>query len=302
MKRGHRNDELHFDVATLFRLEQGNGMSKSSSSKKRKRNRIKSLDNASSSAEKVEVGAAEGNATTASAVKRQRIVATIEPTPKAVDFPYATEEDDHCESPLEAYQDVALLLKRLERNSKNVSEFTIYDPYYCNGAVCQHLKEIGFDHVYNRKEDCYEQWNASASSIGDVIVTNPPYSGDHIQQLLAYVTSVKHCNKAFFLLLPNWVVKKDYYEASCAAANVKPFYLVPRKRYVYAPPKDFRAAKRSDTHKKSAPFISMWYCWGGTSTANEELIKLCYEQSQATVTCDLARSKSALRDLRRKKR
>ena len=215
----------------------------------------------------------------------------------AEDFPYPTEEDDHCESPFEAYQTIAPLLKRLEQN-KTSKEFTIYDPYYCNGAVRENLKQLGFENVYNKKEDCYEQWKSSSSSAGQVIVTNPPYSGDHIQNLMQFVTSSKHQNKPFFLLLPNWVVKKDYYQ-SCTA-NIQPFYLVPHKRYVYVPPKDFRAAKKSDTHKKSAPFVSMWYCWGGTCAANDQLIRLFHQQT--TPGCDLARSKSALRDLRRKKR
>jgi hypothetical protein len=192
---------------------------------------------------------------------------------------------------LEAYETVAPFLKRLESNDcrKNLA---IYDPYFCNGAVCEHLNRLGFDNVYNKKEDCYAQWKSSSTSTGDVIVTNPPYSGDHIQHLMEYVTSEKHRNKPFFLLLPNWVVKKDYYQA--CTSSIRPFYLVPHKRYVYVPPKDFRSAKKSDTHKKSAPFISMWYCWGGTSSMNEQLIKLFYEQPLPC--CDLARSKSALRD------
>lgn len=211
-------------------------------------------------------------------------------------FPFPTEDDDHCESPLEAYEDIAALLKRLEQLCRSQS-FTVYDPYYCNGSVVRHLHQLGFDSVYNRKEDCYERWKSTPSGIQfDVLVTNPPYSGDHIQRLIEYATSGH--KKPFFLLLPNWVVKKDYYQA--CTQHIRPFYVVPHKRYVYIPPKDFRVARRSDTHKKSAPFVSLWYCWGGDDGTNEQLIRWFFQQGSSL--CDLARSKNALRDLRRKKR
>ena len=51
-------------------------------------------------------------------------------------------------------------------------------------------------------------------------------------------------------------------------------------------------------HKKSSPFVSMWYCWGGSDERNVELMN-AFRNSSATNDCDLARSKSALRDLRR---
>jgi hypothetical protein len=78
--------------------------------------------------------------------------------------------------------------------------------------------------------------------------------------------------------------------------------LVPHKRYVYLPPKDFRGSKKSDTHKKSSPFVSMWYIWGGSNSRNEQLINTWNRRYGSNGSCDLARSKNALRDLRRKKR
>jgi hypothetical protein len=96
------------------------------------------------------------------------------------------------------------------------------------------------------------------------------------------------------------VHKHEYYIKS--TANIRPFYLVPRKRYVYTPPKDFREAKKSDVHKKSSPFVSMWYIWGGDDVRNQELIRHFTTSSGGKDSaCELARSKSGLRDLRRKK-
>ena len=209
-------------------------------------------------------------------------------------FPFPTDADDHCESPLEAYHDILPLLENLCGDNKK--DFTIYDPYYCNGAVKRNLKSLGFPSVYNEKEDCYQAWS---SGVGyphfQALITNPPYSEEHIPKLLEHITSSNFGNRSWFLLLPTWVHKKDYYKL--ATANIQPFYLVPKKRYTYLPPKQFREKKASDVHKKSSPFVSMWYIWGGTSKKNEEMIQ---SYNKGNGTCDLARSKSALRDLRRK--
>jgi hypothetical protein len=255
--------------------------------------------------------------------------------PPHAGFPFEVDPDDHCESPLEAYQDVAFLLHSPSCRTGNAAISSrstspppiLYDPYYCNGAVVQNLNRLGFDNVYNRNEDCYAVWSAAAAAAAasstksnpsrssfrlltfDALVTNPPYSSDHVEKLLQFVTSPQFGDRPWFLLLPNWVVKKDYYEQLVLSRGVTPFYVVPRKRYVYLPPPNYRTTKASDTHKKSSPFVSMWYVWGGTRARTDLLVKEYYRyqqqhhhQGKGPPTCDLARSKSALRDLRRKKR
>lgn len=178
-------------------------------------------------------------------------------------------------------------------------KLTIYDPYYCNGAVVRNLVGLGFPNVHNINRDCYKVWS---TGIGypefNVLVTNPPYSGSHIEKLLQHVTSKNFGDRPWFLLMPNWVHKKDYYKRSLDRNNIRPFYLVPKKRYVYLPPKDFRDKRSSDVHKKSSPFVSMWYIWGGTTQVTNQWIELYQRQTDAP--CDLARSRSSLRDLRRK--
>jgi len=241
---------------------------------------------------------------------------TASQPPVAQNFPFATEADDHCETPKEAYADILPLLIRVaelvvgkESKQQNQQQLRIYDPYYCDGAVVRNLAELGFSNVRNDNEDCYEVWGSLGKDTRfcdtfDVLVTNPPYSSDHIERLLDFVTSQsKYGARPWFLLLPNFVHKKDYFVK--ATSKIHPFFLVPRKRYVYLPPKNFRESKKSDVHKKSSPFVSMWYCWGGTPARNEELIRHFYSTSSCSSgppSCDLARSKSALRDLRRKKR
>jgi hypothetical protein len=194
-------------------------------------------------------------------------------------FPYLTDADDHCETPQEAYEHIVFFLETMARSccghtssssSSSSSLLQIYDPYYCDGAVKRNFSTLGFPNVYNEKQDCYKVWKeASSSSVGlpefDVCVTNPPYSGDHVQRLMEFVTSKRFGNRPWCLLLPNWVHKKDYYIRAIAknknnnkTPTCQPFYLIPRKRYVYLPPKGFRQAKKSDVHKKASPFVSMW--------------------------------------------
>mmetsp|Transcript_2972 Transcript_2972/g.6059 ORF Transcript_2972/g.6059 Transcript_2972/m.6059 type:complete len:316 (-) Transcript_2972:1857-2804(-) len=223
----------------------------------------------------------------------------VDAKPIEQSFPYPTDADDHCESPKEAYENIQSFLLALRPDKQ--SKFRIYDPYYCDGAVVRNFAELGFPDVYNQKEDCYRVWAGQKLPQFDLLVTNPPYSGDHIEKLMKFITSKAFGNRPWLLLLPNWVHKKDYFLT--ATRNIHPFYIVPRKRYVYLPPKGFREAKKSDIHKKSSPFISMWYIWGGTKAVNDKLLASFKGSKIARDgSCDMARSKSALRDLRRKKR
>jgi hypothetical protein len=222
-------------------------------------------------------------------------------------FPYPADADDHCESPANAYKDIIPLLEKIvESNCIPKEKLAIYDPYYCNGSVIKNFASLGFPNVYNKKEDCYLKWASNASPHHDVFITNPPYSEDHIPKLFNHLTNDKNMTgKPWFLLMPSWVHKKDYYiQAMKKTKNgpIQPFYVVPKKRYVYSPPKKFREKKKSDVHKKSSPFVSMWYIWGGDNYRNELLIKtfLKYLSQNQKATCELARSKSGIRDLRRK--
>ena len=78
----------------------------------------------------------------------------------------------------------------------------------------------------------------------------------------------------------------------------RPLYVIPNKRYIYIPPPGFRAKKLSDTHKKSSPFTSYWYIWGGSEERTDMLAD--YFVKKLPSDCDIARTKNNIRDLRRK--
>ena len=113
---------------------------------------------------------------------------------------------DHAETPLLAYTHVAPILTALSEKQKQ-PELRLYDPYYCTGKCVEHLNSLGFPHVANRKEDFYRsaEWRAvmqtqtqsgaegdepdsssgnsktpKTSKTFDVLITNLPYSCDHV--------------------------------------------------------------------------------------------------------------------------
>ena len=50
--------------------------------------------------------------------------------------------------------------------------------------MVHHLQRLGFESVYNRNEDFYAAIEAGHTPEHDVLVTNPPYSGEHKRRLL----------------------------------------------------------------------------------------------------------------------
>lgn len=72
-------------------------------------------------------------------------------------YPYQVDYNDHFETPLIAYQDVAPLLDWLAKGKTTRKDHKIYDPYYCNGATVKLMKEtLGFEGIINQKRDFYQ--------------------------------------------------------------------------------------------------------------------------------------------------
>lgn len=171
-------------------------------------------------------------------------------------YPYTVDDDDHCESPLAAYEDISPILDAIlaKKGGKSRSELVIYDPYFCEGAMKQHLASLKFDNVYNKREDFYKVVDEGRVPEYDVLVTNPPYSGNHPQKLMDFVT--KSQSKPYLLLMPNWVYTKDYYHKSTLPRSGT-YYVSPKTRYLYTTPKGRRQKKSG---KVTSPFPTLWYC------------------------------------------
>ena len=189
--------------------------------------------------------------------KKRKIDDDVQSDAEPENYPYPTDPSDHCETPLEAYADIKSVLVSLANSLKKpISDLAIYDPYYCEGNVKLRMKELGFNNVYNEKEDFYSK---TSHPEYDVLVTNPPYSYDNIEKLLTFTYS---SGKPFLLLVPNYVYAKDYYiritkEYEKKGPNNNMFFIVPRSRYLYTTPKSRRQRKSG---KYTSPFPSFWYC------------------------------------------
>jgi hypothetical protein len=207
------------------------------------------------------------------------------------EYPYPVFPDDHCETPVEAYQDIAPLLDAIALQvGKSRATLRIFDPYYCEGSMKERMHALGFENVINEKKDFYGLINTGSLPQFDVLVTNPPYSADHMEKLLRFCTS-EQCHRPWFLLMPNYVYTKDYYShlfpsslgsASGNKHNPKhtarptsvspaqssnsaqsparpPFYVTPagNRRYLYTTPKGRRQEKSA---KYTSPVPTFWYC------------------------------------------
>jgi hypothetical protein len=66
--------------------------------------------------------------------------------------------------------------------------------------------------VINENKDFYEVVKNDEVPEHDVLVTNPPYSEDHVEKCLRFaaLNCARH-DRPYFLLLPSYVINKPYY-------------------------------------------------------------------------------------------
>lgn len=116
----------------------------------------------------------------------------------------------------------------------------------------------------HRNEDFYKVVENGQQPPHDVLVTNPPYSGDHKKRCLEYCRA---SGKPWFLLIPNYVATKDYYKLSVLGAAAgpggEPFYVVPDTKYPFDHPEG--------TGHADSPFFAVWFMHCGRH--NEEVFQ-----------------------------
>ena len=154
---------------------------------------------------------------------------------------------DHAETPVNAYEDLAPFLRAVGGR--------VYDPYYCDGGVVRRLTALGFRDVVNENRDFYADIASESVPRHDILMTNPPYSGDHVDRLISHVVAAK---KPFALLIPTYYLGRDAWRRAASALAPQPFYVCPHRRYAYLPPAWAREAAAART---TAPFTTAWFCW-----------------------------------------
>jgi hypothetical protein len=120
--------------------------------------------------------------------------------------------------------------------------------------MVERMTSLGYKNLYNRKEDFYQVQESNSVPDYDVLMTNPPYSQDHMEKLVRFCVNSR---KPFALLVPNYVYTKDYYSQIPGTNQI--FYITPSqgRRYLYTTPKGRRQKKSS---KYTSPFPTFWFC------------------------------------------
>jgi hypothetical protein len=190
----------------------------------------------------------------------------------ASNYPYPTDYNDHFETPLRAYTDILPLMQSvIEAKSRspnisksNPSKFTIYDPYFCTGRAATLLEQTFTKHnaksqtkvcIQHEKRDFYKDIRKNKVPQHDILVTNPPYSGNHKERCLEFaVGQLKSHGRPFFLLMPNYVASKEYFRKVVLEENVQNVFVAPSSSqpYEYDHPEG--------TGKETPPFQSVWFC------------------------------------------
>ena len=130
----------------------------------------------------------------------------------------------------------------------------IYDPFFCNGAVVRHLNALGFTKVIHENRDFYADVKNKTVPEYDILITNPPYSGDNKEKCVEFAAQ---SGKPWLLLLPNYVATKDYFTRTFAGF-ASPCFVVPNTAYEYDHPKQNTVRN----------IMSIWIC-GFDSAVNE---------------------------------
>eukprot|EP00241_Pyramimonas_parkeae_P018988 CAMPEP_0114314384 /NCGR_PEP_ID=MMETSP0059-20121206/21750_1 /TAXON_ID=36894 /ORGANISM="Pyramimonas parkeae, Strain CCMP726" /LENGTH=388 /DNA_ID=CAMNT_0001439463 /DNA_START=467 /DNA_END=1634 /DNA_ORIENTATION=+ len=209
--------------------------------------------------------------------------ALVPPPPKRILHPFQAHGEDHCETSPQAHADIAPILREIALQlGKEPSDLVVYDPYYCAGGTARNLAAAGFPRVINRNQDFYAVLESGEIPEHDVVVTNPPYSEDHVERALRFCASnLADHGRPWLMLLPNYCYAKNYFYPALKTGSLnaqKPFYLAPRKRYYYWTPKalandsakarlggEALERKKKRTHsgplgERTSPFLSFWYC------------------------------------------
>ena len=124
-------------------------------------------------------------------------------------FPGTSPLDD-CETPAAAFDSIAPLLRAIATAmGTKPRRLRIWDPFYCNGAAGRHLAALGFAAVHHVCDDFYSVLRERREPLHAVLVTNPPFSGDHIERLVRYAT--REGGSPAVLLLPAYVADKPWF-------------------------------------------------------------------------------------------
>ncbi|KPI83046.1 hypothetical protein ABL78_7932 [Leptomonas seymouri] len=129
--------------------------------------------------------------------------------------PFKANFNDHFETSTEALQDVLPFVNELRQllRPSTPERLTLYDPYYCSGAIVKAWRALGVQHILHENRDFYA--DIAQNTIPgpyDVLVTNPPFSEDHIWRLLDFLVAQRPL-KPWAFVAPDYIASKPQYKA-----------------------------------------------------------------------------------------
>ncbi|CAE8639104.1 unnamed protein product, partial [Polarella glacialis] len=184
---------------------------------------------------------------------------------------------DHAETDVRAYMHLKPLLARLaqELSKKGPSELKLWDPYFCKGAMVKKLASLGFPKVHNVNEDFYAVAASGKLPDYDVLLSSPPYSGDHLERCLKFCVG---STKPWCLLLPIWVERKPYFSELLGEEAKRLIYIAPVNRYTYWMPSDLVKGDSKPAwvgaDGGTSPYDSMWYCFLPKTMPQEKVFQM----------------------------
>lgn len=195
---------------------------------------------------------------------------------------------DDAATPLRAHAHVAPLLTALATSTGvPPSTLRILDPFYCDGAAERQLRSLGFAAAVNPagRDFWAEEAHYRSSDDYHVLVTNPPFSGDHIPRLLDFVLAA---GRPAALLLPLWVLKKRYYHEwrrRCRDSHALAFVTPNGDGYEFAAPASSRPAtvdaEAGTVAVRIGYFDCVWFVVGNAwlpalaAVGGEHMLPLC---------------------------
>merc|ERR1712194_10075 len=113
--------------------------------------------------------------------------------------------------------------------------------------------------IQHEKRDFYQDIRQNSVPDYDMLVTNPPYSGNHKEQCLEFaVNQLKTFGRPFFLLMPNYIATKEYFRKIVLhgedTKKIQTFYIAPSSSHPY------EYDHPEDTGHAVSPFASVWFC------------------------------------------
>ena len=115
---------------------------------------------------------------------------------------------DDRETPLVAVQDITLVISILF--DQNLQDVRVYDPYYCQGTIISMLTKCGFNknNIHNEDKDCYTVQKTNDVPPNDIIITNPPYSGNQIKYC-SLLSLMHHGTQYIFISIYRQVITSN---------------------------------------------------------------------------------------------